>query len=155
MTAASPDQRAIYDWWAWSGNSQAEMNLYRLRNTAIPHWNCRGTFKPAAHFCISLLKSHSDGKNCQEQHMGRVQLLRESEKEQAWMGFVCLRTLVSVCVCVFVARWKIVKRTDAPPKSEGGSSSEVKRPEFTPSRSYKFIKVKFVRDCPALCWPEF
>ena len=48
-----------------------------------------------------------------------------------------------------------VKRTDAPPKSEGGSSSEVKRPEFTQSRSYKFIKVKFVRDCPHYAGPSF
>ena len=35
---------------------------------------------------------------------------------------------------------KIVQRTAAPLKSEDGPSREVKRPEFTPSRSYKFIR---------------
>ena len=45
----------------------------------------------------------------------------------------------------------------APPISEDGLSSEDTQPEFTLSRSYKLSdnKVKFVRDCPALCWPEW
>ena len=81
--------------------------------------NFRGIFKPAAHFCISLLKAHSDRNNWQEQQMGRVQLLRGRERERA--SAKGLR--VSVCVWVRV-RSKIVQRTHAPLKSEDGSSSE-------------------------------
>ena len=55
-----------------------------------------------------------------------------SENEQAWRG--------SACVHACLSPDQRLQRTDAPPKSEDGSSSEVNRPEFTLSHSYKFIR---------------
>ena len=103
--------------------------------TAIPTnlcWNCRGTFKPVVHFCISLLKAHS-GYNCQDQHLGLVQLLRGRE----WKGASANGFCGPVRVCILVARSKIVQRRCT--IEIWRSSSEVTGPEFTPSRSYKYI----------------
>ena len=74
---------------------------------------------------------------------------RERVKRRKHKGVLC----ACACVFVFVAGPKIVQRTDAPPKSEDGSSSEVNRPSHRRVLiNWSDNKVKLVRDCPALCW---
>ena len=93
------------------------------------------------------LKAHSDGNNCQEQHMGCVQLLRGREREGASTKGFC-HLCACACVCLLPdQRWY---KGHAPPKSEDGWSSEVNRLEFKRQDN----KVKCVRVYPALCWPE-
>jgi hypothetical protein len=80
--------------------------------------------------------------------MGRVQLLRGREREGTSVKGFCVPTHAQrraqrrahERAFVFVAtRSKIVQRTDAPPKSEDGLSSEVNRPEFIHAVTFLYI----------------
>ena len=99
---------------------------------AVPSCNCSGMFKPAVDFCISLLKAHSGGSNCQEQHMGRVQLLRGREWDGASANGFCVPA--HVCVCRQIQ--DCIVRTCT---TEIGRWF-VNQPKFTLSRSYKYIR---------------
>ena len=105
---------------------------------AVLRLSCRGTFKPVVHFCISLLKAHSDGNNCQEQRMGGVQLLRGRAWEGARANVSCVPARVRVCLSP--DQW--LYKGHAPPKSE--MVCQVKfgltrsSPEFTPTMKWNF-----------------
>ena len=109
----------------------------------IPRWNCRVRFQPAAHFCISLLKAHSQSAMEIIANSSTWVMYNsweeESGTERAWRGSVCPCVCVCACACVCLSPDQRWYKGHAPPKSEDGSSSEVSRPKFTKSRSYKFI----------------